>query len=200
MQLTELRAAVIEDDEDLRGAVARILADWGASVSVAGSAAEAIDLLAGPSPPGLLVVDVRLSDGSAFRVLEAAQQLVPPPLVVAMSGKASPDEAFKLAQSGVRAYLAKPFSIDELASSIEIARKDPHSLKPLIAACVGRVPMRQLQREVRQLMVDEALARADGSRSGAARLLKVTRQAVQQIIRGERRPAAEGEQGAAPRR
>jgi DNA-binding NtrC family response regulator len=189
MQLTKLRAAVIEDDEDLRSAVARILGDWGASVSVAGSAAEAIELLATSPPIDLLIVDVRLSDGSAFGVLEAAGQVSPPPLVVAMSGQAPPDEAFKLAQRGVCSYLPKPFSIDELAAAIELARADPHALAPLIAACVGRVPMRELQREVRQRMVEEALERSDGSRSGAARLLQITRQAVQQIIRGPRNPA-----------
>jgi DNA-binding NtrC family response regulator len=199
MQLIDLRAMVIEDDEDLRGAVARILTDWGAQVAVAGSAAEAADRLAIPPAPDLLIVDVRLSDGSAFGVIDAASQLSPAPRVVAMSGKASPDEAFKLAQSGVCSYLPKPFSIDELASAIEMAREDPHSLKPLIAACVGRVPMRELQREVRRLMVDEALARADGSRSGAARLLHVTRQAVQQIIRGGRTSEARDEQSAPPR-
>jgi DNA-binding transcriptional LysR family regulator len=43
--------------------------------------------------------------------------------------------------------------------------------------------MRELQTEVRRVMVEQALAKAEGSRSGAARLLSVSRQAVQQMVR-----------------
>ena len=51
--------------------------------------------------------------------------------------------------------------------------------------------MRELQSDVRRVMIEQALAKARNSRSGAARLLDMTRQAVQQIVRelegGERR-------------
>jgi len=43
--------------------------------------------------------------------------------------------------------------------------------------------MRQVLEKVRGVMVDEALARENGSRSGAARRLGVSRQAVQQAVR-----------------
>ena len=102
-----------------------------------------------------------------------------------MSGKASPDEAFRLAQAGVRAYLPKPFSIQELASTVETACSEAPDLEPMITAWVGRVPMRELQRKVRRVMLKEALAQTEGSRSGAARLLHVTRQAVQQMVRSK---------------
>ncbi|MFQ5418569.1 MAG: response regulator [Myxococcota bacterium] len=179
----EGRAFVIEDDDDLRTALSRVVAGWGADVSATGTAAEAKELLSRPPPPELLLVDVRLADDSAFGVLDVASRLSPAPVIVAISGKASPGEAFRLAQHGVCEYLAKPFSIEELVSAVERARQKPPNLGPLIAAQVGWVPMRELQREVRQVMVQEALARTEGSRSGAARLLHVTRQAVQHIIR-----------------
>ena len=72
-----------------------------------------------------------------------------------------------------------------LESAVQRAAEAAPSLEPVITARVGQVPMRELQREVRRVMVKEALAKTEGSRSGAARLLHVTRQAVQQIVRSE---------------
>jgi DNA-binding NtrC family response regulator len=175
------RVLIIEDDADLRSALARVLASWGAEVSEAGTASEGKALLAGP-PPTLLVVDVRLPDQTAFEVLDLAARRSPAPIVIAMSGKASPEEAFLLAQKGVRAYLAKPVSIGELEEAVRVATREAPILEPLISASVGHVPLREVQREVRRVMVTEALARTEGSKSGAARLLQVSRQALQQIL------------------
>jgi DNA-binding NtrC family response regulator len=179
------RVAVIEDDVSLCEAVARIVESWGARVVVATTAMDAKALLAAAPPPELILIDVRLSDDSAFGVLEVATQLSPAPVIVAMSGKASPDEAFRLAQLGVRRYLHKPFSVQDLTSAVESACSTAPNIEPLISAWVGRVPMREMQQEVRRVMVKEALALTDGNRSGAARLLHVTRQAVQQMVRSD---------------
>ena len=177
------RAVVIEDEADLRAAVARIVRRQCSDVGEAGSVAEAKALLGASPPPDLVIIDVRLPDDSAFAVLDEAARLSPAPIIVAMSGKASADEAFRLAQRGVRRYLPKPFSSQQLVSSLDAAFREMPPLEPVIAAWVGHVPMRELQQEVRRVMVREALARTEGSRSGAARLLWVTRQAVQQIVR-----------------
>lgn len=179
------RIVVVEDDVSLRAAIARAVGRWGAMVTGVSSASELRPLLARPPMPDLLILDVRLRDETAFDVLELASRMSPAPIVVAISGKASPEEAFRLAQQGVRAYLAKPFSLDELVSAIDAACREVPHLEPLVSALVGQVPMRELQREVRRVMVREALALSEGSRSGAARLLDVTRQAVQQIVREE---------------
>ncbi len=180
------RALLIEDDNSLRDAIGRVVAGWGdVELFGAGTVAEALDLLARAPPPDLVITDVRLPDASAFEVLEVSRQLSPAPIVVAISGKAAPDEAFHLAQAGVRAYLAKPFTIRELEAAVNRARSEAPDIKPMVVAAVGQVPMLELQREVRREMMKEALAQTEGSRSGAARLLGVTRQAVQQMLRSE---------------
>jgi len=177
------RVMVVEDDVGLRSALARVLTNWGARVSEAGTASEAKALLALGPPPNLLIVDVRLPDETAFEILELAARRSPAPIVIAMSGKASPEEAFLLAQKGVRAYLAKPVSIGQLEEAVRVATGEAPILEPLISASVGHVPLREVQKEVRRVMVTEALARTEGSKSGAARLLQVSRQALQQILR-----------------
>jgi hypothetical protein len=50
-----------------------------------------------------------------------------------------------------------------------------------VRALVGRVGMKDVLHRVRELMLDEALARTGGSRKGAARLLAVDRKYVQKL-------------------
>lgn len=176
------RVLIVEDEVPLRAAIARRVAEWGARPLEAGTAREAKALLA--AAPDLLVVDLLLPDEPAFSVIEAAARLWPKPVCVAISGCASPEQAFRLAQLGVRAYIAKPFSLGELQEAVESAYREAPSLETLIAACVGRVPLRELQEHLRKVMVLQALALSEGSRSETARLLAVSRQAIQQMLRG----------------
>jgi DNA-binding NtrC family response regulator len=145
------------------------------------SVAEATKLM--DQQPDLMIVDVRLPDGDAFSLVELAARAKPSPVVVAVSGEASPEEAFRLGQLGVRAYVAKPFSVESLSAEVEAALRAAPKLEPWVAACVGQTSMRDLQSEVRRVMIDQAIALAEGNRSGAARLLHVSRQAVQQVMR-----------------
>ncbi len=187
------RVLIVEDNDALRAAMARVVRSWGAQAIEAGTVREAKTHLR--PPPDLVVVDVRLPDGTAFSVLEAISGVWPAPVKVAISGKASPEEAFRLAQQGVRAYLSKPLSLGDLRAAVEAACREAPLIEPLVAESVGYVPMRELQRRVRSAMIHQALALNQGSRSGAARLLDVSRQALQQILRA----APVGAQGPAPK-
>ena len=176
-----LRVLIVEDHKPLRQALARAARGWGAEVLEAGSIREASARLA--QQPDLVIVDVALPDGNARPIVEQAVKMRPAPAVIAMSGQASAEEAFELARLGARRYLPKPISLEDLTRSVEEALGDRPDLSPLVVAHVGNTPMRQLLDEVRGVMVDEALAREHGSRSGAARMLGVSRQAVQQAVR-----------------
>ena len=176
-----VRVLIVEDHKPLRQALARAARGWGSEVLEAGSVREASARLA--QKPDLVIVDVALPDGTARPIVEQAVKMRPAPAVIAMSGQASAEEAFELARIGARRYLAKPISLDDLNRSVDEALADRPNLAPHVAAHVGNTPMRQVLDEVRGVMVDEALAREHGSRSGAARILGVSRQAVQQAVR-----------------
>lgn len=133
--------------------------------------------------PDLLLLDVKLPDGDAFDVLEAVRAHPPTPLVVAMSGAATQVEAFHLAQVGVRGYLPKPFTVEELRRVLVPARTEPPELAPQLRQTVGRRPLHEVEQDVRDTLVSEALARTGGSRKGAARLLGISRQLLQHILR-----------------
>jgi DNA-binding response OmpR family regulator len=180
------RALIVEDNAPLRSAIARLVRGWGAVAVEAGTAREAKEGLR--QPPDLVICDVSLPDGSGLSVFEAALSLRREPAKIAISGVATAEEAFHLAHLGVGEYLAKPFSLADLERAVRCVLRgapdaDAPDLDDLVRASVGQVPMRQLQKHVRNLMVEEALTLSSGSRRRAAQLLEVSRQAVQQIVR-----------------
>lgn len=180
-----VRALVVEDNAALLKTLERALAGRGYAVRAASTVTEARNILR-EWPPELVVLDVELPDGDAFDVLREASRLPAAPVVIAMSGVAAPSQSFRLAQLGVRSYLAKPLSLEALEHAIDEALDAPPDMTPQVRAQVGHVPVRELERQVRRTMVDEALARAGGSRRGAARLLHVSRQLLQHMLRSTR--------------
>jgi two-component system, response regulator RegA len=176
------RVLVVEHNVAQRALVSRWIETSGPRVLEAGTLDEAKAILSEDSPD-LIIAELSLPDGDGFAVLDAASQVWPVPIKLVMSGSASPGEVFRLAQFGVRAFLAKPFSLDELVEAVDAARREAPALDPLIQDAVGHIPLRELQDRVRDQMMKQALALSGGSRSGAARLLDISRQAVQQMLR-----------------
>ena len=176
-----LRVLLVEDDVSLRSAIARALRSTGRVIEETASCAEALAAL--EHGPDLVLLDVRLPDGSGVQVARAASELRRSPLIVVLSGEASAQEAFALAQLGAIQFLSKPFSLDELLAAIELVQTARVELAPLVRACVGTTDLHDVQRDVRRAMVEQALALSKGNRTVAAKLLRVTRQAIQKIIR-----------------
>lgn len=183
------RVLVAEDNPGLRRGIARALAARGVKTIEAANAREAIALL--QPVPDALILDVHLAEGSAFEVLEAAHDLWPAPLKIATSGVASRAETFRLSLYGVRAFLEKPFAIADLEAALDDVSEHGPPLTPSLQDSIGHISVRKVQELTREVMLRQALALSEGSRSEAARLLQVTRQAVQQMIRPERRSKRE---------
>lgn len=186
----ELRKVlIVDDDAHLRTALRHAFLTHGLDVTDVETVASAMALL-DDEPFDLIVVDVRLPDGTGADVVRAATACAPMPLVIAISGRASPTEAFEVASSGARAYLEKPVSFRALWEHVERARDTPPSLDAFIKASVGHVNVKSFGDGLRVEMMQEAVARSGGNVSQAAKLLGVTRQAVQQSLR---RTAGSGE-------
>lgn len=174
---------VVEDDRPLLNAMEQALKARGARrVAKASTVAQALRCL--DDKPSLVLLDVRLPDGSALDVVDKAHRVRPLPSVVAMSGLATPKEAFELAVAGVRAFLVKPLGMNDLDAALESLVHEPPKLSTAVAASVGHAALPALLQLVRSSMLDQAMALAEGSQSGAARLLRISRQAVQQAVRG----------------
>jgi DNA-binding NtrC family response regulator len=134
-----------------------------------------------------MLLDVRLPDGDAFTVLEHAIQTTPGTMRIALSGAASSDDGFRLGQFGVREFLQKPASLDDIWDAIQRAAEEPPDLKPHVQQAVGYGSLRELLAMVRAEAIKYALLISRGNRTDAARILQVTRQAVQQMLRPAKR-------------
>lgn len=176
------RLLIVEDTPSLAETLRRAMLPHAREVVLANSLSAARQAIA-EAPPDAVLLDVSLPDGTGLELMETLRALTPWPRVVAMSGSASPSETFRLAQAGVRAYVPKPIQLDQLEAAWQSARAAPPELLPLVRAAVGHVPLRELEEQVRTAMVDEAIAQSRGNRRGAARMLDVSRQLLQQILR-----------------
>jgi len=178
---TVRRVLVVEDNPALlRTLVASLQARF-AEVRGAGSVAEARARLESWQPE-LALLDVALPDGTALEVMDLFRG-GPAPAVVAISAEAEPAQAFELARRGVRIYLPKPATMDEVTRALGEALATGPDLVPHLRQSVGHRPLHQVETEVRTALVDEALSRVSGSRRAAARLLAISRSLLQHILR-----------------
>ena len=173
---------VVEDDTELGAILEKAMLRVAARVRAVGTLAEARAALGEGAFDGILL-DVCLPDGQAEALLAELQSRQPFPVVVAISGGARPEETFRLAELGVRAFVPKPLDLAGLEDVWARVLSTPPDLGPHVKGTVGQRPLSDVESDVRKVMVTEALARAEGSRRGAARLLQVSRQLLQHIVR-----------------
>ena len=178
------RILLVEDDTALRSSIRRALRVTGHTIIEAGTLAAGLALL--PAGFDLVLLDIRLPDGSGVDLARAASMRLPAPLVVVLSGEASAQEAFALAQLGVVQFVSKPFLPEELLHAIKQVGISNLRLEPIVKTYVGRQDLREVQDVVRATMLNEALAMSGGNKTDAAKLLRVSRQAVQKFTRAER--------------
>jgi two-component system, response regulator RegA len=136
--------------------------------------------------PALVVIDVDPYGEGVFDLLgsDSKQNAA---AYVALGGDFPAPLAFRLAQTGVRAFVPKPVTAADLSRALRDALDRPPDLAPLLRAAVGHWAVHDLERTTRRVMLEEALARSAGSRRAAAKLLRVSRQLLQHMIRGQKR-------------
>ena len=173
---------VVEDDIRLLEAIRDALSPDVLNLRMCQDVTSARNLLS-EEQPELLILDLCLPDGDAFDLLAEIHKQQPTPLVIAMSGAATPQHGFHLAKLGVHVFLQKPFDTGELHDAIRSAIHEPPDIRPQLKNIVGKRPIHDVEFEVRKTMVDEALSRTKGSRRGAARILDVSRQLIQHMLK-----------------
>ncbi|MEX2554660.1 MAG: response regulator [Actinomycetota bacterium] len=122
-----LTALIVEDEGDLRLMTRMILESRpGYAVLEAESGAEALALL-DRSEIDLILLDIRLPDMEGWEILErlTEQGRFPEMPVVMVSAHSTPSTAERAMREGVRAYVTKPFTSDELFDAIARALPAP---------------------------------------------------------------------------
>jgi len=177
---------IVEDDPRMRSALVRTLTAAECEVVATADVQGALAQLEQNGPFDLIVLDVCLGGRSGVEIAEVAWRLNPAPAVVAISGRASRGEVFRLGQLGVRAFIDKSELVARLDDILEIAAQ-PSPLAPHVKSQVGHVGVTETLGRVREAMFEQALGLSKGSCAKAGVRLGVSRQAVQQMIERQKK-------------
>ena len=121
-------------------------------------------------------------DSLSLRVVRAAVCAYPARRAIVVSDGNHP-ELFALARAGARAHLTWPTNSERLKACLEDQDPLPFPLEDGIRSLVGRVGMKEVLSWLRSTMLREALTASKGSRRATARMLGVTRPAIQRMLR-----------------
>ena len=114
------RILVVDDEEQMRDLLAKVLERKGYQVSVCGDGADALAILE-RDPVDLVVTDVRMPGLGGMEALRAIKELNPEIVVIIMTAFGSIDQAVQAVKEGAYDYVNKPFKIDEMLLTIEKA-------------------------------------------------------------------------------
>ena len=115
----QIRVLIVDDIPETRDHLAKLLG-FEADIDVVGAAAsgrEAIEL-AGKLTPDVVLMDINMPDMDGIAATEHLASEVPSAAVVMMSVQGEADYLRRSMLAGAREFLVKPFSSDELTSSI----------------------------------------------------------------------------------
>ena len=119
-ELDDLRVLVVDDDRDARDLVKTILAQCGAEVRTAGSAAEALAIFTGSPPwqPELLISDIEMPDKDGYDFLHDVRLLKPEQggrvPAIALTAYARVEDRLRALAAGFQMHVAKPVETAEL--------------------------------------------------------------------------------------
>ena len=143
----QIRVLIVDDIPETRDHLAKLLGFEG-DIDVVGAAAsgrEAIEL-AGKLSPDVVLMDINMPDMDGIAATERLAAEVPGTAVVMMSVQGEADYLRRSMLAGAREFLVKPFSSDELTSSIrqvftrEREKQSRFSVQPTPGAPAGTPP------------------------------------------------------------
>jgi two-component system, NtrC family, response regulator AtoC len=115
-----LHLLLVEYDAGLRTAITLDLEDAGYEVEAVGSVKEAAHALQ-KRRVDLLLVDLKLPDGSGLDVLAVAKEIEPPPRSIVMTGFPEVGSAVEAMKRGAHDYVTKPLEPDDLVMTVQRA-------------------------------------------------------------------------------
>lgn len=123
-----MRILLVEDHQDTRQILTRLLTHWGFDVSTAENLQCGLDEL-NHRPFDVLLSDIGLPDGTGYALVSEARRRGSDILAIALSGFGFASEKELSLKSGFDHHLTKPFDCQQLRSLLEekIARKTKQS-------------------------------------------------------------------------
>ncbi len=118
--MIEGQVVVIDDEENICRSCVEVLRDDGYEVRAFTEAREALKHLAA-EPVDLVLLDLKMPDISGIEVLREIKKVHPETIVVIITGYATVETAVTTMKLGAFDYVAKPFTPDELTTTVKRA-------------------------------------------------------------------------------
>jgi DNA-binding NtrC family response regulator len=113
---------VVDDDPIILESCARVLEAEGFAVTLRASAAEGLEALEGKDYD-LLIADVKMPEVDGLQLLALARKRHPRVPVLLISGYPTSETVAATMEGGAEGFLPKPFTPDELVSSVRRAAR-----------------------------------------------------------------------------
>ncbi|HXZ85475.1 MAG TPA: response regulator, partial [Myxococcota bacterium] len=117
-----LSVLVIEDNEDAAATLRDVLALDGHDVRIASDGPAGVEA-ALAERPDVVLCDIGLPGADGYEVAKRIRAAGPPPLLVALTGYATPEDGERARDAGFDAHLAKPPDLARLAAILSDARR-----------------------------------------------------------------------------
>ncbi len=120
---TSARILIVDDEEEVRDLLAKVLERNGYQVTVMSNGGSALAFLE-DEPVDLVLTDVRMPGIDGMEALRSIKELRPETVVIILTGFGSIDQAVQAVKDGAYDYINKPFKIDEMLLTIQKALDD----------------------------------------------------------------------------
>jgi two-component system response regulator AtoC len=114
----KLRIRIADDEELIRKSLIKLLRDESYEVDAVGTAAEVLESVR-RDPPHVLVLDLRLPDGSGLDLLPRLKSMAPEMKVVVITAFGDLPTAVEAMRQGATDFLKKPYEMHEMLLAVE---------------------------------------------------------------------------------
>lgn len=122
---------IVDDDEEIRYSLSRVLGSRGYQVETAASGEDGIARIKGGLKPDLIMCDVRMGGISGIETLQHMRSASPSLQIVLMTAFGTAQTAIEAMKFGAYDYIMKPFDVDKV---LDIAQKAISSSQDLRSA------------------------------------------------------------------
>lgn len=119
--MNQIKVLVVDDDQTLRAALFRVFSRKGLQVLTTSTAKEAEQVISTESKIDLVLLDIRLPDGSGMELLKLVKKKYMDTPVIVLTGFGSVDIAVEATKLGAYHFMTKPFNIEELSLLVDKA-------------------------------------------------------------------------------
>ena len=120
VDLRGVRVVVVDDEPDARTLIKRLLEDCRATVVVAASASEAIEIVRA-HPPDVIVSDIGMPEQDGYDFLRAVRKLGVKSPAIALTAFARAEDRLRSLHAGYQNHLSKPVEPAELIATVASA-------------------------------------------------------------------------------